>query len=82
MITCLITEVELLVLWGPSEFKAKSGMYLIQNLFLSPDFHKYLCKTHVSDGFAAFVCRQKDFLCLFSARLVLIRWTDYLTRSD
>ena len=29
------------------------GMDLIQNLFLSAGFHKFLCTTRVSEGFAS-----------------------------
>ena len=39
-------------------------MHLTQNLFLSPDFHKFQCTTRVSGAFAAQVCTLKDFLAL------------------
>ena len=50
-------------------------MYLIQDLFLSPDFHNFLCTTCVSDGFATRACRLQYFLAfvppIFSHRKIM-----------
>ena len=43
-------------------------MYLIQNLFLLPNFHTFRCTTHVSVGFATHVCRLKHFSALFTMK--------------